>query len=68
MWNLNERDGKIDQAKGKAKQAVGDLTGNDQLKTEGKIDETRGNAKAAFGGAQRKVGAAVASLSQPVKR
>ena len=48
MWNLYELEGKIDPAKGKFKQAVGDLTGNDQLKTEGKIDETRGNAKTAF--------------------
>ena len=55
MWNKNERDGKIDQAKGKVKQAVGDVTGNDKLKTEGKVDETVGKAKTAVGGAQQKV-------------
>jgi uncharacterized protein YjbJ (UPF0337 family) len=67
MWNKNERDGKIDQAQGKVKQAVGDLTGNDKLKAEGKIDETVGNAKTAVGDAQKKVGAAIASVGQAAK-
>ena len=67
MWNKNERDGKIDQAKGKVKQAVGDLTGNDKLKAEGKIDETVGDAKTAVGGVQKKVAAAIASVGQAVK-
>jgi len=39
MWNKHERDGKFDQAKGRAKQAVGDLTGNKTLKAEGQMDE-----------------------------
>jgi uncharacterized protein YjbJ (UPF0337 family) len=68
MWNKNERDGKIDQAKGKVKQAVGDLTGNDKLKAEGKVDETVGDAKTAVGGAQKKVATAIASVGQAVKR
>jgi uncharacterized protein YjbJ (UPF0337 family) len=68
MWNKNERDGKIDQAKGKVKQAVGDLTGNDKLKAEGKVDETVGDAKTAVGGAQKKVAAAIASVGQAGKR
>ena len=68
MWNKNERDGKIDQAKGKVKQAVGDLTGNDKLKAEGKVDETVGDAKMAVGGAQKKVAAAITSVGQAVKR
>jgi len=62
MWNKNERDGHVDQAKGKVKQAVGDLAGNDKLKAEGKVDETVGKAKTAVGGAQKKVGAAIESL------
>jgi uncharacterized protein YjbJ (UPF0337 family) len=68
MWNKNERDGKIDQVKGKVKQAVGDLTGNDKLKAEGKVDETVGDAETAAGVAQKKVGAAIASVGQAVKR
>lgn len=68
MLNKNERDGKIDLAKGKVKQAVGDLTGNDKLKVEGKVDEVVGHAKTAVGAAQKKVGAAIASVDQAAKR
>jgi uncharacterized protein YjbJ (UPF0337 family) len=35
----------IDQTKGKIKQAVGDLTGNKDLKKQGKADERAGKAK-----------------------
>jgi uncharacterized protein YjbJ (UPF0337 family) len=34
-----------DQVKGKVKQAVGDLTGNKDLKKEGKADENAGKVK-----------------------
>ena len=34
-----------DQVKGKVKQAVGDLTDNDDLKKEGKADEKAGDVK-----------------------
>jgi uncharacterized protein YjbJ (UPF0337 family) len=68
MWNKNERDGKADQAKGKVKQAVGDLTGNDKLRSEGKVDETVGKAKTAVGVAQKKVGAAIEHIGRAVKR
>lgn len=34
-----------DQAKGKVKEAAGDLTGNDKLKNEGKADQRTGDAK-----------------------
>ena len=37
--------GKADQTKGKAKEAVGDLTGNKDLKSEGKADRQAGEAK-----------------------
>jgi len=37
--------GNLDQAKGRAKQAVGDLTGDDDLRREGKVDEGAGKAK-----------------------
>ncbi len=35
----------LDQAKGKIKQAVGDLTGNKDLKKHGKADEQAGKVK-----------------------
>jgi uncharacterized protein YjbJ (UPF0337 family) len=37
--------GKIDQAKGRAKEAAGDLTDNDDLKNEGKADRVGGEVK-----------------------
>jgi uncharacterized protein YjbJ (UPF0337 family) len=68
MWNKNERDGKVDQAKGGVKQVVGGVTGNDKLKADGQVDETVGKAKAAMGGAQRKVGAAIVSAGKAITR
>ena len=35
----------LDQAKGKVKQAAGDLTDNERLRREGKADEAAGKAK-----------------------
>ena len=37
--------GKTDQMKGKAKEAVGDLTGDEELKSEGKADRHAGEVK-----------------------
>jgi uncharacterized protein YjbJ (UPF0337 family) len=37
--------GEADQTKGRIKQAVGDLTDDDELKREGKIDEGAGKVK-----------------------
>lgn len=39
--------GKMDEAKGRVKQAAGDLTDDDELKREGKVDETGGKVKQA---------------------
>jgi uncharacterized protein YjbJ (UPF0337 family) len=38
-------DSNLDQVKGRAKQAAGDLTDNKDLKREGKADENAGKAK-----------------------
>ena len=37
--------GNLDEAKGRAKQAVGDLTDDDDMRREGKVDEAAGKAK-----------------------
>jgi uncharacterized protein YjbJ (UPF0337 family) len=47
--------GKADQIKGKAKEAVGDLTGNKDLKSEGKADRQAGEAKEKVGKVEAKV-------------
>lgn len=38
-------DGKADDLKGRTKEAVGALTGDDDLKREGKVDRAAGGAK-----------------------
>ena len=47
--------GKADQMKGKAKEAVGDLTGNKDLKSEGKADRQAGEVKEKVGKVEEKV-------------
>lgn len=67
MWNANERKGKIDQAKGKVKQAVGTLTGDDKLKAEGKADELVGKVEIAVGHISHKAGDALTKAGKAVK-
>ncbi|MGZ4735576.1 MAG: CsbD family protein [Acidimicrobiia bacterium] len=38
-------EGKMDELKGRAKEAAGDLTDNSDLKREGKADQTAGKVK-----------------------
>jgi uncharacterized protein YjbJ (UPF0337 family) len=38
-------EGKFDEMKGRAKEAVGDLTDDDELKDEGKVDKATGSIK-----------------------
>ncbi len=47
--------GEADQMKGKAKEAVGDLTGSNELKSEGEADRRAGEAKEKVGHAKEKV-------------
>jgi uncharacterized protein YjbJ (UPF0337 family) len=44
-------DGTTDKLKGHAKEAGGDLTGDDELKNEGKVDRASGAAKDKIGDA-----------------
>lgn len=44
-----------DQAKGKIKEAAGDLTGNEKLQSEGKADQAAGNVKEFVGDVVDKV-------------
>lgn len=48
-------DGDIDKAKGHAKEAAGDLTGDRDLKNEGKVDRASGTVKEKVGDAADKV-------------
>ena len=44
-----------DDAKGRVKEATGNLTGDDDLKREGKVDRASGTVKDKVGGAADKV-------------
>lgn len=43
-------DGTTDDAKGRVKEAAGDLTGDQDLKDEGKVDRASGKLKDVVGG------------------
>jgi uncharacterized protein YjbJ (UPF0337 family) len=47
--------GKSDQMKGRTKEAVGDLTGSNDLQSEGKADRQAGEAKEKAGKVEEKV-------------
>jgi uncharacterized protein YjbJ (UPF0337 family) len=48
-------DGKVDDAKGRVKEAAGDLTDDQSLKNEGKVDKATGSTKDKLGDAADKV-------------
>jgi uncharacterized protein YjbJ (UPF0337 family) len=52
-------DGTADDLKGKAKEAVGDLTGDDGLKREGKVDQATATVKDKVGDVSDKLKDAV---------
>ena len=52
-------DGGTDDAKGRAKEAAGDLTDDDSLKNEGKVDKAAGSVKDKVGDAADKAKDAV---------
>lgn len=52
-------DGSMDDAKGRVKEAAGDLTDDKNLKNEGKVDKATGSVKDSVGDAADKVKDAV---------
>ncbi len=48
-------DGTTDEAKGRVKEAAGDISGDDELKREGKVDRATGTVKDKVGDASDKV-------------
>lgn len=48
--------GKFDEAKGRTKEAAGDVTGDDEMKAEGKADRATGTVKDKAEEAKEKVG------------
>ena len=59
---MSDLENKTEQAKGKVKQAAGDLTGDDDLRREGKVDEASGSAKDKVGDLKDKAEDAIDSV------
>lgn len=57
-----------DDAKGKVKEAAGDLSGDKDLKNEGKGDQAAGKLKDVAGGAKDKVDDAIDGVRDRVNR
>jgi uncharacterized protein YjbJ (UPF0337 family) len=68
MKNRDELEGKSESLKGRAKQALGDLTNDERLRDQGAADEAEGETQATLGKARRKVGEAVEDLGDEIKR
>ncbi|MBX3314278.1 MAG: CsbD family protein [Actinobacteria bacterium] len=60
--------GELDEAKGKVKQAAGDLTDDRDLKNEGKLDEASGKAKGALDDVKEKAEDVVDAIRDKFKR
>jgi uncharacterized protein YjbJ (UPF0337 family) len=60
-------EGTYDKAKGRAKEAVGDLTGDEDLQAEGEVDQASGSIKDKVAAITDKVKDAVSSLVDKVR-
>jgi uncharacterized protein YjbJ (UPF0337 family) len=58
----------LDKAKGRVKQAAGDLTDDDRLKNEGKADEMAGKVKGAVDSLRDKAEDAIDKVKEKVDR
>ena len=61
-------EGKVDEGKGRVKEAAGSLTGDDSLKNEGKVDRAAGEGKQKLGDATDKVGDAISGAADKAKK
>ena len=68
MWNKDEMKGKIDQARGRTKKAVGDLRNDERLRNEGEADEASGRVQESIGKGRRKVGEAIQDIGKNLKK
>lgn len=66
--NRDEMDGKVDQLKGKVKQATAHLTDDEKLHDEGAADEAAGKVEEGFGKGRRKIGEALEDLGDKIKK
>jgi uncharacterized protein YjbJ (UPF0337 family) len=65
---MNDTPRNTDDAKGRVKEAAGDLTGNDDLKDEGKTDQAAGKIKDVADSAKDKVDDAIDGVRDRINR
>ena len=68
QMNKDEVRGKADRLKGRVKESVGDLTGNERLRDEGRADRAAGEVEEGIGRGRRKVGNAIKDLGRKISR
>lgn len=68
MWNEDEIKGKVDQVKGRAKEAAGDIADDEQLRDEGEADQIKGAVQEQVGKGRRKVGETIEDLGENLKK
>ena len=66
--NNDEVKGKLDQAKGAAKETVGRAIDDRELENEGQADRAGGNIREGLGTARRKVGEAVEDIGDAIRK
>jgi uncharacterized protein YjbJ (UPF0337 family) len=64
--NRDELEGKLDQAKGSAKETVGRLINDRDLESEGNADRTGGKVQEGFGKGRRKIGEAIEDIGESI--
>ncbi len=60
-------EGTIDEIKGRAKSAIGNVTGDDKLKASGEIDQVTGKAKQAVGDLKDKAGHVLEDIGRAIR-
>ena len=66
--NKDELEGKLEQAKGAAKETVGRAINDRDLEVEGNADRTGGKVQEGFGKAKRKVGEAIEDIGESIRK
>jgi uncharacterized protein YjbJ (UPF0337 family) len=66
--NKQEASGKVKKLKGRAKEAVGIITGNKKLEREGSRQKTEGAVQESLGQARQKVGNFVDRAAKAIKK
>jgi uncharacterized protein YjbJ (UPF0337 family) len=61
-------EGKLDEGKGRVKEAAGSLTDDTSLKNEGKVDKASGKTKQALGDAADATGDAISGVADKAKK